>query len=404
MKLKHFKGFLKWNIWLSIPGGLWDPKVTGLYLNLYKIYKYVILTFVFCWYVLTEFISVSATYNDLFETSNTLNIAIMHLGGTVKCCMFVFRGDNIREIVNKMENNEFNYENAKNCNLRSIINRYKKLGKITTVILYSFATAYFLLAFLPYIYEYLKSLVTKDRLTNKPYNMWMPFNHDTPLKYGAMLLYQGLPHFAFIHAIIGSDTLLINLMNLIACHLVILQGAFRTIEERCQLKIKKDNFKLTLNETMVEEFKKMVRHLQVVIESFRELESFQSYINLAQVGLCTFVFCSCLLLLSMSTVGSNEFITYMVYMGTALIELGIYCAFGNNVTVQAQLIPNAIWESNWMDTTVSYKKMMILTMQRMQKPMFLTIGKFATLTLSTFTAVLKLSYSIFAILENRDAN
>ncbi|KAJ8934677.1 hypothetical protein NQ318_015146 [Aromia moschata] len=46
-----------------------------------------------------------------------------------------------------------------------------------------------------------------------------------------------------------------------------------------------------------------------------------------------------------------------------------------------------IWECDWLSTSQDFKKSMILTMARANRPVYLTVGNFAPLTLPTFVAV-----------------
>lgn len=74
----------------------------------------------------------------------------------------------------------------------------------------------------------------------------------------------------------------------------------------------------------------------------------------------------------------------MIAMG---FQLTLYCWFGNEVTVRGLELPNAIWESDWLQSSQIYRKNMLITMSRMKRPIYLTVGKFAPLTLNTFVAV-----------------
>lgn len=59
----------------------------------------------------------------------------------------------------------------------------------------------------------------------------------------------------------------------------------------------------------------------------------------------------------------------------------------HNNSLQASEIPMALWKCDWLSTTKSFKACMLITMIRMKKPIYLTVGKFAPLTLATYVAV-----------------
>lgn len=61
--------------------------------------------------------------------------------------------------------------------------------------------------------------------------------------------------------------------------------------------------------------------------------------------------------------------------------------------MQAETIPDALFEGDWLSTSMPFKRNMLLTMTRMTRPVHFTVGKFSTLTLSTFVSV---NFSLFA--------
>nr|QNH68058.1 odorant receptor 34 [Apriona germarii] len=81
-------------------------------------------------------------------------------------------------------------------------------------------------------------------------------------------------------------------------------------------------------------------------------------------------------------------------------QLTLYCWFGNEVTLKAAELPLCIWQSEWIEADNDFKKSMILTMMRAKKPLYLTVGNFAPLTLSTFIVIIKGSYSFFTVIKS----
>ncbi|KAK5643621.1 hypothetical protein RI129_007466 [Pyrocoelia pectoralis] len=100
---------------------------------------------------------------------------------------------------------------------------------------------------------------------------------------------------------------------------------------------------------------------------------------------------------------SKAFATELVYLVAIELQIGLYCFFGNKVTIMGEDISLALYEGDWLSANRSFKKSMLITMLRMKKPIYLTMGKFSPLTLSTFVTIGKGSYSFFAVLKNQNA-
>jgi hypothetical protein len=59
----------------------------------------------------------------------------------------------------------------------------------------------------------------------------------------------------------------------------------------------------------------------------------------------------------------------------------------------------SIYEADWLSAKLSTRKKMILTMTRMTKPIYVTIGKITPLTLNTFLTVCKCGIPSRALLR-----
>lgn len=71
---------------------------------------------------------------------------------------------------------------------------------------------------------------------------------------------------------------------------------------------------------------------------------------------------------------------------------------------QSQKIMQACYDSDWLDYDKSMKKTLLLIMERAKRPVALTAGKFATLSLTSFVAVIRFSYSYFALMQRLYSN
>lgn len=61
--------------------------------------------------------------------------------------------------------------------------------------------------------------------------------------------------------------------------------------------------------------------------------------------------------------------------------------FGLASSNQSDEISLALFEGDWLSTDAAFKRSMLITMTRVQKPITLTIGGFSPLTLATFVTV-----------------
>lgn len=77
----------------------------------------------------------------------------------------------------------------------------------------------------------------------------------------------------------------------------------------------------------------------------------------------------------------------LLYLVLMLWQLFVYCWHGNEVQLESLSVAYAIYASDWTASDESTKKMLVLPMLRAQRPLRVTAGKFAFLSVETFTTV-----------------
>ncbi|XP_030763199.1 odorant receptor 67a-like [Sitophilus oryzae] len=75
------------------------------------------------------------------------------------------------------------------------------------------------------------------------------------------------------------------------------------------------------------------------------------------------------------------------------------CLFSTKLTKKSENISTAAYTSDWLNGSTSFKKMLVLIILRSQKPMRFYAANFFELSLTTFVAILKASYSYFALMN-----
>nr|AZO93095.1 putative odorant receptor OR53a [Cydia pomonella] len=97
----------------------------------------------------------------------------------------------------------------------------------------------------------------------------------------------------------------------------------------------------------------------------------------------------------------TEIVTRILYFGCLSGQLFIYCFCGNLIKTQSDLVATAAYKSHWTSTSVRTQKALHLLIIRGQKTMSVVAGNLFELSLVTFGALLKSSYSFFAVLSKQ---
>ncbi|XP_072760734.1 odorant receptor 4-like [Anoplolepis gracilipes] len=95
-----------------------------------------------------------------------------------------------------------------------------------------------------------------------------------------------------------------------------------------------------------------------------------------------------------------SFISYILYMCCVLCTILAYCYIGECLITESAGLRDAFCNSDWYNNPPSYTKLLSICITRSEKPLMFTAGKFYTLSLNTFTNIVKSSMAYLSILRN----
>ncbi|XP_065158714.1 odorant receptor 46a-like [Atheta coriaria] len=261
-----------------------------------------------------------------------------------------------------------------------------------------------------YIYEVDSFNVTKPIYNqNLPYYSYIFWDHQkNRWNFACAVLFQCYPVFFYGMIVTGFDSLYVGIISKISCQIKILNEAFKTVRPRC---LRRLGLPITssgdvlrevdwVNRELNKELTRNTRSLQIVLSICEKMEEIFTYAVLVQVMVSLLVFCSCLYLISTMPITDKRVIVESIFMLAIEMQLYMYCYFGNHVTTRSDEISLALFEGDWLSTDAAFKRSMLITMTRVQKPITLTIGGFSPLTLATFVTIGRASYSFFAVIKN----
>ncbi|XP_037941928.1 odorant receptor 42a-like [Teleopsis dalmanni] len=87
------------------------------------------------------------------------------------------------------------------------------------------------------------------------------------------------------------------------------------------------------------------------------------------------------------------------YLIAVLVETFPCCWFVNLLVQESDYLTTAMYSCNWYTQNQKFRKTLIIFMQRSQKSNVIMAGNLAPITLQTFLAVIRFSFSMFTILS-----
>nr|AWT23255.1 OR1 [Hycleus cichorii]AWT23256.1 OR6 [Hycleus cichorii] len=97
---------------------------------------------------------------------------------------------------------------------------------------------------------------------------------------------------------------------------------------------------------------------------------------------------------------SVQFINLLFYFTAMLVQLWMYCWFGNEIILKSIQVGDACYNSKWYELDSKLiKNYVFLIMERCKRPIAISVYGLATLSLTSYVSILNWSYSYYALLR-----
>ncbi|XP_035899159.1 uncharacterized protein LOC118506317 [Anopheles stephensi] len=153
-------------------------------------------------------------------------------------------------------------------------------------------------------------------------------------------------------------------------------------------------------ERVEEELNEIISMHQRALDCVLLLETTFRWVFFVQFIQCTMIWCSLILYIAV-TGFSSTVANVCVQIILVTVETYGYCYFGTDLTTESYGVALAVYDSDWYKFSVSMRRKLRLLLQRSQKPLGVTAGKFRFVNVAQFGKMLKMSYSFYVVLKEQ---
>ena len=134
----------------------------------------------------------------------------------------------------------------------------------------------------------------------------------------------------------------------------------------------------------------------------RNCEAIVSYPILAQILMSALVLCFSLYRLQNFNALADpfNFLSLILYAVVMILQIYLPCHYANNLTIESAAVLNSIYNSNWSEMSTYNRRLILLYMQSLQKPVILKAGVFFDIGLPTFSKVFQIKFPLKSITES----
>ncbi|XP_043661317.1 odorant receptor 2a [Drosophila teissieri] len=88
----------------------------------------------------------------------------------------------------------------------------------------------------------------------------------------------------------------------------------------------------------------------------------------------------------------------IVFFLAVTLEVFVICYFGDRMRTQSEALCDAFYDCNWVEQLPKFKRELLFTLARTQRPSLIYAGNYIALSLETFEQVMRFTYSVFTLL------
>ncbi|XP_046601318.1 odorant receptor Or2-like isoform X1 [Neodiprion lecontei] len=417
--------------------GLWSYDDSKSFL--YSVYQATLLfTFAYLFTVL-EIIELRFSWAKFDDFISNVCYAIVHTMACLKISLILARASDIRKIINSFENGPFQIRPGEKTNeeyrlVSQRVRRNKKLLKIY----FTIGTSVVINGLLCPLYVSSDSTSHETRVKNfttepdrgliswddneivsrkLPYMSYFPFDVGVTPYYELAYVYQGISLMTLSPIIVTTDVLYGSILLHIATQLGILARTLISVRSiGANRLLRYDLYKSHGNGWKFDDgeifsrkrldveiyrlLKNCVAHHRAIISLAENMEEIFSTLVLLQFLSNLVIMCFPLFQITSVPVMSFPFFSMVSLMTAMMYQLFIFCNCGDEVTQQSLLVADAACFCDWYEfSSAKMRRALLSIVQRSQRPLRLTVAKFATLSRETYLKVVQGSASYFMFLR-----
>ncbi|CRL02772.1 CLUMA_CG016011, isoform A [Clunio marinus] len=220
-------------------------------------------------------------------------------------------------------------------------------------------------------------------INNKvPYKFWFPFDTN---KETSEVGFWIASYILVLHSF-PTGILDISLCMLPVIFMAFAIGLLRELSER--LKKIKTIEELVQCVTIHQEIKLFIKDIH---GNFAETIFFQGIMS--SLTLCTGVF-------TMSvTENLTQLIRIITFLIPMLLEIFLPCYFGNELSIASSTLTTSIFQSNWIDGDMTFKRALMIFTECNRKELKITSLGLFDVNIATFSSIGRSAYSVFNVLK-----
>nr|XP_031847961.1 odorant receptor Or1-like isoform X4 [Nomia melanderi] len=377
--------------------GMWPEQSRYRYLySVYTIFSGVFLLGIF---LTTEIAYFIVNWNDMAKVAAISTVLMTNATHASKVIILVYRHSRIRDLVNVTRSEMFNRDNVK---YERIVTHYTWQGIFHHIAYQTFGALAVTVWGITPVLDYLTG-----GSKHYPVEGLYPYNVTATPAFEITCSYQAVAIILCCLNNVAIDTLITGLITIACCQLTILNRNISSLNIKTDqqlITLKGDanpgKFATQLDNESYKNLKICIKHSNMIFDFSREIQNifgtaifFQFLVNCIIICLIAFN------MAQMKVYIPHILFGMLMYMCCMTYQIFIYCWHGNELYLHSLDMILAAYSNEWWQKTENFKRAIQIIMTRAQRPLILSAGNIMDISLQNFVRILRMSYSIFTVLQ-----
>ncbi|XP_045447837.1 uncharacterized protein LOC123656176 [Melitaea cinxia] len=375
--------------------GFWSPD--GLkHRFLYNCYGFGIFMFFLGTYLIIQIVDLYLIWGNLPLMTGTAFVLFTNMAHATKIMNILVRRNRIQKIINDADNVLKGVKSAEGMEIVRSCDRETKLQQL----MFFFITLITTIGW--------ASSAEKNEL---PLRAWYPYDTRKSPAYQLTYCHQILALFLAASLNISKDTLVTAMIAQCRCRLRLVGLDLRNLcnddhiigETSLDISLKPSPKTLVLTPDQEERVRIRLRECaaqhQRTLEAAVDLQNCFSEPTFGQFAVSLVIICVTAFQLVSQTSNLVRLISMGTYLLNMMFQVFIYCYQGHHLSTESEEVAVAAYNFPWYSCSVLVRRSIIIMMERCRRTAKITAGGFTTLSLASFMAIIKTSYSMFTLLQ-----
>ncbi|CAH2096548.1 unnamed protein product [Euphydryas editha] len=375
--------------------GFWSPEGSN-HRFLYNCYGFGSFMFLLGTYLIIQIVDLYLIWGNLPLMTGTAFVLFTNMAHAAKVVNVLVRKNSIQKIIDDADNVLKGEKSAEGMEIVRSCDHETKLQQLM----------FYMLTFITTI-----GWAGSAEKNELPLRAWYPYDTTKSPAYELTYCHQILAILVAAFLNVSKDTLVTTMIAQCRCRLRLVGLALRNLcndehvigESLSDISLKPSAKTLMLTPDQEEQVRIRLRECvvqhQKTLKAAVDLQNCFSEPTFGQFAVSLVIIC----VTAFQFVSHTSNLVRLFSMGTYLLnmmfQVFIYCYQGHHLSTESEEVAVAAYEFPWYACSVRVRRSVLILTERCRRTAKITAGGFTTLSLTSFMAIIKTSYSMFTLLQ-----